>query len=256
MTMQLPNTAIDNNITPITNRAGFVQSVIGGAQCRTCNIRGGCLIEQLKQTHEHSFQTIKNRRELSKDEHVFYGGDDTNAIYTVSRGSLKSYMLMENGEEQILDFYTAGDVFGLDAMGRHCHISSTVALETTVICKLPLNELQQRVLGQEFFSMISENLLRDHNQMLMLARKGADGRLASFLMNMSQRSKKSNQPDDEIILSMTRRDIANYLGMAIETVSRTLRRFQDTGMLKVTQRKVKIYDFEKLLIIAGTQAIC
>jgi len=254
--MQLQKTSIDNIITPITGRAGFVQSAIGGTQCRTCNIRGGCLVEQLNKTQDHSLRVAKNRRELSKDEHVFHGGDDTNAIYIVSRGSLKSYMLMENGEEQILDFYTAGDVFGLDAMGSNCHISSTVALETTVICKLPLYELQQRALGQEFFSMISENLLRDHNQMLMLARKGADGRLASFFMNMSERSRKSNQAFDEIILSMTRRDIANYLGMAIETVSRTLRRFQDSGMLEVTQRKVKIYDFDKLMVIAGTQAIC
>lgn len=254
--MQLQKTAIDNIITPINSRSGFTHTMIGGGLCSTCNIRGGCLVEQLNKTHEHSFRAVKNRRELSKDEHVFHGGDDTNAIYIVSRGSVKSYMVMENGEEQILDFYTAGDVFGLDAMGSNCHISSTVALETTVICKLPLSELQQRPLGQEFFSIISENLLRDHNQMLMLARKGADARLASFFMDMSQRTRKSNQSVDEIILSMTRRDIANYLGMAIETVSRTLRRFQDSGMLKVTQRKVNIYDFEKLQIIAGTQAIC
>jgi len=254
--MQLQNTAIDKSITPIISRTSFSQSDTGGGLCRTCNIRGGCLVEQLNKTQDHSFRVVKNRRELSKDEHVFHGGDNTKAIYIVSRGSVKSYMLMENGEEQVLDFYTAGDVFGLDAMGTNTHISSTVALETTVVCKLPLSELQQRALGQEFFSMISENLLRDHNQMLMLARKGADGRLASFFMDMSQRSRKSNHSDNEIILSMTRRDIANYLGMAIETVSRTLRRFQDSGMLEVTQRKVKIYDFDELLIIAGTQAIC
>ncbi len=87
----------------------------------------------------------------------------------------------------------------------------------------------------------------------MLARKDADGRLASFLVDMSRRMEKNGHADDVIKLTMTRQDIANYLGLAIETVSRALRRFQDSGMLKVTRRKVKVYDFNCLLKVAGTQ---
>ena len=162
-------------------------------------------------------------------------------------------MIMEDGEEQVLNFYLAGDVIGLDGMGVDVYISSTVALETTTICRLPLSDLPNRKLGQRFLSTISEYLIRDHNLVLLLARKDADGRMASFLVNMLKQSKKLGSTENVINLTMTRQDIANYLGLAIETVSRTLRRFQDSGMLEVSRRKIRIYDCECLRLIAGTQ---
>ena len=261
MTMQLQKTAVDKVIMPVTSGVGYAKPSLEVLSCHTCNIKGGCLAEQLTIAHDHSYQVVKNRKVLAKGDHIFRGGDDAKAIYVVSRGSVKSYMLMENGEEQVLNFYMPGDVFGLDAMGGNCHVSSTIALETTTVCKLPLAGLQDRVLGQGFLNMIAENLLRDHNLMLMLARKDADGRLASFLVDMSKRIEKhAYTPEDNSVkvikLTMTRQDIANYLGLAIETVSRALRRFQDSGMLDVTRRKVKIYDYNCLLAVAGAQIPC
>jgi CRP/FNR family transcriptional regulator len=259
MAIQLQNTATDNAVIPVSSGVsggvGYAQPSLEVLSCYSCNIKGGCLIEKLTIAHDHSYQLVKNKKVLAKGKHIFRGGDDTKAMYVVSRGSVKSYMLMEDGEEQVLNFYLPGDVFGLDAMGSHCHISSTVALENTTICKLPLSGLQNRVLGQGFLNMISDNMLRDHNLMLMLASKDADGRLASFLVDMFKRTGKQGHPVNAIKLTMTRQDIANYLGLAIETVSRTLRRFQDSGMLDVTQRKVKVYDFNCLLAIAGTQVV-
>jgi CRP/FNR family transcriptional regulator len=256
MAILLQKTATENAVVPVTSGVGYAQPSLEVLSCYTCSIRGGCLIEQLTIAHDHSYQLMRNRKVLAKSKHIFRGGDDTKAIYVVSRGSIKSYILMEDGEEQVLNFYLPGDVFGLDAMGSNCHISSTVALENTTICKLPLSGLHNRVLGQGFLNMISDNMLRDHNLMLMLASKDADGRLASFLVDLFKRTGKQGQPADAIKLTMTRQDVANYLGLAIETVSRTLRRFQDSGVLEVTQRKVKVYDFNCLLAIAGTQVVC
>ncbi len=261
MAMQLQKTAADNVIIPVTSGVGYAKPSLEVLSCYTCHIKGGCLAEQLTIAHDHSYQVVKNRKVLTKGDYIFRGGDDAKAIYVVSSGSVKSYMLMENGEEQVLNFYMPGDVFGLDAMGSNCHISSTVALENTTVCKLPLSGLQDRVLGQGFLNMIADNLLRDHNQMLMLARKDADGRLASFIVDMSKRIEKYGYTSDDysvdvIKLTMTRQDIANYLGLAIETVSRALRRFQDSGMLEVTRRKVKIYDYNCLLAVAGVQVTC
>ncbi|MBE9568533.1 MAG: helix-turn-helix domain-containing protein [Proteobacteria bacterium] len=260
MAMQLREASVDNVIIPVAKGIGYAQPSLEVLSCCSCNIRGGCLAEQLTIAHDHSYQVVKNRKALSKGSHIFRGGDDTKAIYVVSSGSIKSYMLMENGEEQVVNFYLPGDVFGLDAMGSNSHISSTVALEATTICKIPLAGLQDRVLGQGFLNIISDNLLRDHNQMLILARKDAEGRLASFLIDMSKRMEKYGcQAEDysvEVIkLTMTRQDIANYLGLAIETVSRVLRRFQDSGMLEVTCRKVKVFDYNCLVAIAGAQVI-
>jgi CRP/FNR family transcriptional regulator, anaerobic regulatory protein len=253
MAIQLQRTATDNVGIPLSREGGYTQPSLQVLSCQTCNTRSNCVVKQLNLTRVQSYQPVKNRRVLSKGSHVFRGGDEAKAIYVVSRGSIKSYMLMEDGEEQVLNFYMPGDVFGLEAMGGGGHISSTVTLETTTVCMLPMSKLRDRVLGQNFLNVISTNLLRDHNQMLMLARKDAEGRLASFILDMLKRVDREHGSDNAIKLTMTRQDIANYLGQAIETVCRTLRKFQDGGILKVTRRTVEIYDYDGLLKIAGSQ---
>ncbi|HHJ36680.1 MAG TPA: cyclic nucleotide-binding domain-containing protein, partial [Gammaproteobacteria bacterium] len=185
MAMQLRKAAVDNVIIPIKAGVGYARPSLEVLSCSHCDIRGECLAEQLTIEHDHSYQLVKNKKTYAKGQHVFRGGDTAKAIYVVSSGAVKSYMLMENGEEQVLNFYLAGDVFGLDGMGDNCHIASTIAQESTTICQLPLSGLQDRALGRSFLNMISHNLLREHNLMLMLARKDADGRLASFIVDMS-----------------------------------------------------------------------
>ncbi|NOQ69651.1 MAG: helix-turn-helix domain-containing protein [Gammaproteobacteria bacterium] len=253
MVMQSQKTTAGKAVDPATSGVGYAQPSLEILSCRSCGVRGGCLLEQMTISHGHSYQVVKNRKVYLRGEHIFRAGDDSEAIYVISSGSVKSYMIMEDGEEQVLNFYQAGDVLGLDGMGADRCISSTAALESTTICRLPLSELPHRELGQGFLNMISDYLICDHNLLLMLARKDADGRMASFIVNMSKQSKRLGRSADVLHLTMTRQDIANYLGLAIETVSRTLRRFQDSGMLEVTRRRIEIYDFECLLLIAGTQ---
>ncbi len=253
MVMQSQKTAAAKAVVSATTGVGYAKPSLEVLSCRNCDVIGRCLVKQMTITHGHSYQVVKNKKVYLRGEHIFRAGDDTEAIYVISSGSVKSYMIMKDGEEQVLNFYLAGDVLGLDGMGADSYISSTVALESTTICRLPSSELPHRELGQEFLNMISDYLIRDHNLVLMLARKDADGRMASFLVNMSKQSKRLGQSEEVLYLTMTRQDIANYLGLAIETVSRTLRRFQDSGMLEVTRRKIEIYDFECLRSIAGTQ---
>jgi len=255
MAVQLRKAVEDNDVIPVSRGVGYAKPSLEIRSCCSCNIASGCLAAQLTKAHDHSYQVVKNRKELPKGNHIFRGGDDAEAIYIVSSGSIKSYMLMEDGEEQVLNFYMPGDVFGLDAMGSRHHVSSTITLEPTRICKLPLSELQDRALGQGFLDTVSDNLLREHNLMLMLARKDADGRLASFLVDMLKRTEAYGDSTDTIELTMTRQDIANYLGLVIETVSRAFRRFQDSGMLGVSRRSVKIFDLDCLFAVAGTQVI-
>ncbi len=253
MVMQIHKTASNNTVVPATSGVGYAKPSLEILSCRSCDVRGHCLVAQMTITHGHSYQVVKNRKVFLRGDHIFRAGDVAESIYVISSGSVKSYMIMEDGEEQVLSFYQAGDVLGLDGMGADSYISSMVALETTTICRLPLSELPERDLGQGFFNMISDYLIRDHNLVLMLARKDADGRMASFLVNMSKQSQKLGRSAEVLHLTMTRQDIANYLGLAIETVSRTLRRFQDSGILEVTRRKIEIYDLKCLLSIAGTQ---
>ena len=253
MVMPFQKPATENVVIPVTSGVGYAQPSLEVLSCYSCDIKGDCLAEQLTIAQDYSYQLMKNRRVVLRGEHVFRAGDDADAIYVISSGSVKSYIIMEDGEEQVLSFFLAGDVFGLDGMGADNYISSTVALETTTICKIPLLNLIDRGLGRGFFNLFSDYLIHDHNLILMLARKDADGRMASFLVNISRHFGKFGHSSDIFELTMTRQDIANYLGLAIETVSRTLRRFQDSGMLDVTRRKIQIYDFDCLLSIAGTQ---
>ena len=257
MAMQLQksaaNSAIPVNTNPVTTVVDYAKPKLELLSCGRCGARGGCLAEQLTIAHDHSYQLVKNRKDFARGKHIFCGGDVAESLYIVSSGTVKSYILMEDGEEQVLNFYMPGDVFGLEAMGGDRHVTSTVALEKTTICRLPLTELQNRVLGQEFLTMISEYLLRDHNLMLMLARKDADSRMASFLVDMYRRVDRCENSTGLIELTMTRRDIANYLGLALETVSRVLRRLQDVGALQVRRKKIRIFDFDSLQAIAGIQ---
>ena len=253
MVMSFQKPATDNDVIPVPSGVGYAQPSLEVLSCYSCDIKGDCLAEQLTIVQDHSYQLMKNRRVVLRGEHIFRAGDDAEAIYVISSGSVKSYIIMEDGEEQVLNFILAGDVFGLDGMGADNYISSTVALETTTICKIPLLNLIDRGLGRVFFNLFSDYLIHDHNLILMLARKDADGRMASFLVNLSRHFAKLGHTSDMFELTMTRQDIANYLGLAIETVSRTLRRFQDSGMLEVSRRKIQIYDFDCLLSVAGTQ---
>lgn len=252
MAVQMCKKVASNSVVPI-NRVGYAKPSLEVLSCGTCHIKQNCIAKLLTLKHEHSYRVVKNRRVISRGNHIYRDGDESNAIYIVSSGSVKSYIVMENGEEQVLDFYLPGDVFGLEAVGNDKHCTSTISLETTTLCKLPLADLQQKAPCKEFLTIISSNLMHEHNLMLMLARKDADGRLASFLLDLFRRIHDYDKGQNEISLSMTRQDIANYLGLAIETVSRVFTRFQDAGTLKVTRRKIRVYDFECLLKIAGSQ---
>jgi CRP/FNR family transcriptional regulator len=221
--------------------------------CKKCDVRPGCLIQSLYKSSGDPSLLLNHQRILSPGEHLFHAGEHADAIYLVSSGSVKAYVIMEDGEEQVTNFFLSGDVVALDSFGSGRHISSAVALETTTICKLPHSILTKYAPSENLLATFSHYLAHDHNMKLILARKDADSRMASFLLNIADHYENLGQTSDIFYLTMTRHDIANYLGMAIETVSRTLRRFRDNGILAVTRRNICIEDFASLENIAGKQ---
>jgi CRP/FNR family transcriptional regulator len=167
---------------------------------------------------------------------------------------VKLYLTIEDVEEQVLGFYMRGDVVGLDGQEGLPRNSSAIALETTSICKLALNYLSDKGRGRGYPKLIVKQMARDQNLVLMLARKDEDGRLASFLCDLSRRFEKSGYSATAFNLSMSRQDIGSYLGLAIETVSRTLTRFQESDLLQASRRKFDIFNFDSLKQLAGSQA--
>jgi CRP/FNR family transcriptional regulator len=222
-------------------------------QCHTCDPRGGCLGMQLLNNEEISEHLKQARRISRKGEHIFREVEDADAFFVVRSGSIKSYLVTEDGEEQVLGFYLPGDVFGLDTTETDKRMSSAVALETTSLCRFPHAYLADKAQGTNLLRITAEQLQHDQNLVLMLARKDADGRIASFLDDLACRYGSRGYSASAFLLSMSRQDISCYLGLAVETVSRTLTRFQECDVLQVNRREVEILDHDTLLKIAGIQ---
>ncbi|MCP4430080.1 MAG: helix-turn-helix domain-containing protein [Gammaproteobacteria bacterium] len=236
---------------PYSNVARLTPQAVN---CQVCDPAGGCLSKQLLVNHQQPDRSLKTNRSIKAGEHVFREGDEFDFLCVVRSGSVKSYMVSDDGEEQVLGFYLPGDVFGLDSSNDHGRMSSAVTLETSTLCRLPVACIDSQNVTDQLLRLTSTQLQRDHNLVLMLARKDADGRLASFLCDLSRRYQARGYSSLEINLSMSRQDIGNYLGLAVETVSRTLTRFQESSLINVRRRALEFVDLQSLQVIAGAQA--
>ncbi len=223
------------------------------SKCRACDSRGGCVGESLGIGHFFGQDQISTRHINRKGDHVYHEGDQSDAFFIVRSGSVKSYLVTEDGEEQVLGFFLPGDVFGLDTCESGRHVSSAVILETSSLCRIPVEQAVSQTASLDLLKLASEQVIHTHNLVLMLAKKDADGRIASLLLSLAGRFQRRGYSATDFSLSMSRQDIGCYLGLAVETVSRTLTRFQDSGILQVNRRQVSIVDRDKLEQIAGSQ---
>jgi len=164
---------------------------------------------------------------------------------------MKSCVLHDDGREQVAGFHMAGDLLGLDAIGSGNHTCDTLALEDTEVREIPFASLEQLSrempsLQHQLHRIMSREIVRDHGVMLLLGSMSAGERLAAFLLNLSQRFAARGYSPSEFRLRMTREEMGSYLGLKLETVSRTLSSFQERGLIEVRQKQVRIVDFSGL----------
>lgn len=196
-------------------------------------------------------RVITAQKALNKGESVYRQGDFANAIYAVQSGALKTVMTQANGSSQVTGFYLPGEVIGLDNLAQsHC-ASSAVATERTSLCELPvdaMSKLSQQLpeLQSHLFQIMSTEIRSDYQRMHMLSNTSAETRVVSFLLSWSARQARRRLSQDALRLTMTREDLANYLGQALETLSRTLHKLQDDGLLTVSGRQITLHDLPKL----------
>lgn len=220
--------------------------------CGHCSLHQLCLpggidgheLEQLD-------SIVRRKRPVERGGRLFRAGDPLEAVYVARDGAFKSVSLTEEGEEQILGFHLPGELIGLDALGAERHRCEAVALTTANVCEVPFDQLSDvaaRVPGlqQQLMRVIGQSVGRDHDHLGMLVRRDADGRVALFLHSLGERYAHIGQPRDVFKLPMSREDIANYLGLAVETVSRTFGRLQEQGIIEVTGRRVAVVDRARL----------
>jgi CRP/FNR family transcriptional regulator, anaerobic regulatory protein len=199
---------------------------------------------------------IKVRRPLARGQHLYQMGDGFASLYAVRSGSLKTYTLTEDGREQVTGFHLPGELVGLDAISAERHHCAAKALETTSVCEIPFDrfeELWVRIpsLPHQLLRLMSKEMRHDQTLLMLLGKKAAEERLAAFLVNLAGRFGQRGFSSREFNLSMSRNDIGNYLGLAVETVSRLFTHFQELSLLNVHRKSVQLLDLPALQALAG-----
>lgn len=186
-----------------------------------------------------------------RGECLYHAGDSFDCLYVMVSGSAKSFSISDAGEQQITDFVMPGDVVGLDGFDTNQYACSVDFLETSNVRSIPIKQLHCALakngeLSQALFRYMSQ-YLKDRNYMMFsLCNLDSEQRLASFLLEQSKSFKSRGFSDRIFNLSMTRVDIANHLGMTIETVSRLMKKLQQKGMIRANRGHIIITDIEKL----------
>ena len=225
--------------------------------CKDCMSRDYCVGSQLSALSDSQpLPLLRHNHTLGYREHLFREGDAPEAIYVLKSGAVKLYLMSEDGGEQVVSFYMPGEVMGLDALGTDAHRSSAMVLERACFCVIPLASLD-RVPGchQVLYKLLSMELVRDHHTIELITKKDAEAKMANFLVDLSQRFRTRGYSGSRFNLSMKRTEIGSYLGLAVETVSRILTRFQDEGLLQVQRRQICIVNFARLEKLAGYGAL-
>jgi CRP/FNR family transcriptional regulator, anaerobic regulatory protein len=194
-------------------------------QCRNCDIvREIAFCADLSQDEVKRLATARCHASLPANFTVFREGDGVDHVYSIATGAVKLYKLMSDGRRQIIGFLFSGDMFGLGIDGGYAYTAETIT--PTHLCRFThrrLDMLLEQIprLERKMFSMAVKDLVSAQEQMLLLGRKTAREKVATFLVKLSQRSTRAGQPASPLPLPMSRADIADYLGLTIETVSRT-----------------------------------
>jgi len=181
-----------------------------------------------------------------RDQEIHGEGEPAEYVYKVVRGAVRAFRILADGRRQISDFYLPGDCFGLEA-GLTYRTSAEALIDTQVIVvrrgSLTDGALEDSDLARRLWRLAVGDLQRSQDHVLMLGRRSAAERVASFLMDLADRMKAGTRLE----LPMSRQDIADYLGLTIETVSRTLTQFQESGLIEVPScRSIRLPDLRAM----------
>ncbi|WP_350433321.1 electron transport transcriptional regulator EtrA [Shewanella sp. H8] len=231
--------------------------------CHDCSMEALCIPFTLNNDELDKLDNIIERKKpIQKGDLIFKSGDALKSLYAIRSGTIKSYTITEQGDEQITGFHLAGDVIGFDGIHSKYHQSFAQALETSMVCEIPYETLDDlsgtmpKLRQQIMRLMLNGNeIMSDQEMILLLSKKNAEERLAAFINNLANRFGNRGFSSHEFRLTMTRGDIGNYLGLTVETISRLLGRFQKSGLIDVKGKYISITDHAALSSLAGNARI-
>ena len=211
--------------------------------CCTCAFSSACLDSGYDKSRLKALHVlVEHTAPFREGQHIFREGDDFNAIAAVRAGTVKTYVTDLNGREQVQGFFLPGEVIGLNAVSRARYPCNAVALDTVLLCRFSFPRMatlatQMPGLQQQLFRLLSEDIGK---ATLLAGDFTAEERMAAFLVLLSRRYAARGLSPTRFRLTMARTDIANYLRLAAETVSRILKRFQSDGLVRVERREIAI----------------
>lgn len=221
-------------------------------RCASCRVSTLCLPGGLSADDLQPLDSLLlSTRRVDAGQTVFCEGDAFRFLYAVRTGTCKTAMVRADGREQVTGFHMAGEVMGLEGLAHGSHAVTATALEDSEVCLIPYQrlaavtaatpgakDLVRHLLGQE--------LERDSSLMVVLGLTDAADRLAAFLLNLSERYASRGYSPREFQLRMSRGDIASFLGLKLETISRAFSAFHKRGLIEAHGRRVRITDLEGL----------
>jgi CRP/FNR family transcriptional regulator, anaerobic regulatory protein len=229
--------------------------------CSACGLHQLCLPAAIGADDLHRLDEIlQARRPLDRGQPIFRVDHAFTSLYVVRSGSFKTYTTNEQGDSQVLGFHLPGEILGFDAVSTDRHQCTAEALERSTVCEVPYIKLAQVAaqvpdLQRQLMRVISREVQRDHEHLVMMGRRHAQERLAIFLKSLSDRYRRLQRDPAVLTLGMSRYELANYLGLVVETVSRLFTRLQQIGVLEVHRKTVRIVDFDKLETLTGENPV-
>jgi CRP/FNR family transcriptional regulator len=220
--------------------------------CSSCNLRELCMPVGLEPGDlQRLDDLVATRRKIRRRETLFRNGERFTSLYAIRTGVFKTRVASEDGRDQVTGFQMAGEIIGLDGIVNNQHTCDAVALEDSEVCVMPFDRIEElsrevTALQRHVHQIMSREIVREHGVMLLLGSMRAEERLAAFLLNLVQRLHARGFSRYELVLRMTREEIGSYLGLKLETVSRTLSKFMEDGIVDVRQRNLRILDAEAL----------
>ena len=220
--------------------------------CSNCNLRELCMPMGLSETELNRIDDlVAVRRKVKRGTPLFSDGEKFTNLFAIRTGFFKTSVASEDGRDQVTGVQMAGEVMGLDGIVNDFHTCDAIALEDAEVCVMPfdrIEELSREVIAlqRHVHKIMSREIVRENSVMLLLGSMRAEERLAAFLLNLVQRLHARGFSQNELVLRMTREEIGSYLGLKLETVSRTFSKFAEDGIVEVKQRYVRIIEPEAL----------
>jgi CRP/FNR family transcriptional regulator len=243
-----------------TNRASAPEASCAPIACKDCGIYHLCLTVGGEVDLSQLDLLVKNRRTYKRGELLYRIGEPYRAAFAIRSGSVKTSVLTDDGRVQVTGFHIPGEVLGLNAIIDDRYNCEARALETTSVCEVPFERyeelaLQLPGLQRQMLKIMSHEIVHNQEMMLLLGKKKAEERLATFLVNLSRRLERHGRPALEFKLSMSRSDIGNYLGLAEETVCRIITRFEEKALISTERRLVRLGQMDRLQALARGSAV-